>query len=62
MHAFITEAIVKKEQVSEQTVDGRMNTSNSNDSHQEERFGFDRLLYNNAYSEIEVHAIRLQFH
>ena len=27
-----------------------------------ERLGFDRLLENNAYSEIEVHAIRLQFH
>lgn len=28
----------------------------------EERYGFDRLLVNNAYSEIEVHAIRLHFH
>jgi hypothetical protein len=24
--------------------------------------GFDRLLQDNAYSEIEVHALRLQFH
>ena len=29
---------------------------------QDERLGFDRLLQNGAYSEIEVHAIRLQFH
>jgi DUF2407 C-terminal domain len=28
----------------------------------DERLGFDRLLQNGAYSEIEVHAIRLQFH
>lgn len=28
----------------------------------EERIGFDRLLQSNAYSEIEVHAIRLHFH
>lgn len=37
-------------------------TSNSSENQAEERLGFDRLLHNNAYSEIEVHAIRLQFH
>jgi hypothetical protein len=58
VHAFITEGVPKP--VSEQSVDGRVNTSNS--SEPEERYGFDRLLFNNAYSEIEVHAIRLQFH
>ena len=36
------------------------NPSLANDP--DERMGFDRLLQNNAYSEIEVHAIRLQFH
>lgn len=58
VHAFITEGVPKP--VSEQSVDGRVNTSNSSET--EERYGFDRLLFNNAYSEIEVHAIRLQFH
>lgn len=32
------------------------------DTIQEERYGFDRLLVVNAYSEIEVHAIRMHFH
>lgn len=39
-------------------------TSTNNDGSEEadEKLGFDRLHQGNAYSEIEVHAIRLQFH
>eukprot|EP00347_Sterkiella_histriomuscorum_P010989 403374171 len=57
IHAFITQAPVQ--QLSETQGDSN-NQSLANDP--EERLGFDRLLANNAYSEIEVHAIRLQFH
>ncbi|TNV84444.1 hypothetical protein FGO68_gene14405 [Halteria grandinella] len=67
VHAFITEALVKKpENNQEATMDNsnpQYQTQNSNNTTEpEERLGFDRLLVNNAYSEIEVHAIRLQFH
>ena len=31
-------------------------------SSSEKRIGFDRLLQNGAFSEIQVHAIRLKFH
>ena len=55
VHAFITEQIFKKE-VSENTTEGVNVTQTDN---QDEKLGFDRLLQNNAYSEIEVHAIRL---
>lgn len=55
IHAFITEQPLKRD-----TDNDVSNQSMMND--QEERIGFDRLLQQNAYSEIEVHAIRLHFH
>ncbi|CDW85344.1 UNKNOWN [Stylonychia lemnae] len=57
IHAFITQAPVH--QPTEQNENSN-NQSLANDP--EERLGFDRLLANNSYSEIEVHSIRLQFH
>jgi hypothetical protein len=67
VHAFITEAVAKKSENHETSMDNSnphhfTTGSHNNTTEPEERLGFDRLLVNNAYSEIEVHAIRLQFH
>ena len=64
MHAFITEQVVqaRPEGSEGQQQHNSSNTQGNNTTEVEDRIGFDRLLQNGAYSEIEVHAIRLQFH
>jgi len=62
VHAFITESVAPKNN-NEVNNETQQNINNQSEpTEQDERLGFDRLLQNGAYSEIEVHAIRLQFH
>ena len=62
VHAFITESVAPKNN-NEVNNETQQNINNQGEpTEQDERLGFDRLLQNGAYSEIEVHAIRLQFH
>ncbi len=59
MHAFITEGVApRSNEVNNNETQSNMNNI-SIPTEQDERLGFDRLLQNGAYSEIEVHAIRL---
>jgi len=61
VHAFITEQVIQPARREGEGPDSQQNNSQTT-TEADDKIGFDRLLQNGAFSEIEVHAIRLQFH